>query len=115
MFNYFVFLLKTNQRHNGVMIKPYALQLYPSWNMRNTINSQKRNRNIKPKTLNCSFQEGSVGKQNISKKLQIKQVKNYGGKKHQKQRTYNKPNIHILIIIPFNYLVKHLLWEKGVG
>ena len=41
----------------------------------------------------------------LSKKYQVKQVNHYVAKKHQRQRTYNNPNIFILIIIPCKYLV----------
>ena len=41
----------------------------------------------------------------FSKKYQVNQVNHYVGKKHQRQRTYNNPNIFTLIKIPFKYLV----------
>ena len=56
----------------------------------------------------------------LSKKYQVNQVNHEVGKKHNKESTYNKPNILILIkipckylviIIPCNYLVKHLLQQ----
>ena len=63
----------------------------------------------------------------LSKKYQVNQVNHEVGKKHNKESTYNKPNILILIKIPCkylviippfpkvippcNYLVKHLLQQ----
>ena len=41
----------------------------------------------------------------LSKKYQVNQVNHEVGKKHNKESTYNKPNILILIKIPCKYLV----------
>ena len=43
----------------------------------------------------------------FSKKYQVNQVNHEVGKKHRRKSTYNNPNVHIKIIIPCNYLVKH--------
>ena len=56
----------------------------------------------------------------LSKKYQVNQVNYEVGKKYRSETTYNKPNILILIKIPFKYLmiippckylVKHLLHQ----
>jgi len=47
----------------------------------------------------------------LSKKYQVNQVNHYVGKKHQRQTTYNNPNIFIKIIPPCIYFVKHLLQQ----
>ena len=47
----------------------------------------------------------------LSKKYQVKQVNHEVAKKHRSPRTYNNPNVLIKIIIPYIYLVKHLLHQ----
>ncbi len=41
----------------------------------------------------------------------VKQVNNEVGEKHRRTSTYKNPNVHIKIIIPYIYLVKHLLHQ----
>ncbi len=46
---------------------------------------------------------------------QVKQVNHEIGKKHRRKSTYNNPNVHIKIFIPYIYLVKHLIQKFIYG
>ena len=50
----------------------------------------------------------------LSKKYQVNQVNHEVAKKHQRQTTYNNPNIFILIIIPCKYLVIIIPFPKVI-
>ena len=50
----------------------------------------------------------------LSKKYQVNQVNHEVGKKHNKESTYNKPNILILIKIPCKYLVIIIPFPKVI-
>ena len=51
----------------------------------------------------------------FSKNYQVKQVNHEVAKKHRRKSTYNNPNVHIKIFIPYIYLVKHLLQKFIYG
>ena len=50
----------------------------------------------------------------LSKKYQVNQVNHEVAKKHKKHSTYNKPNILILIKIPWKYLVIIIPFPKVI-
>ena len=47
----------------------------------------------------------------LSINYQVKQINHEVAKKHYRGSTYNNPNVHIKIIIPCIYLVKHLCFS----
>ena len=48
---------------------------------------------------------------NYQDDYQVKQVSREVAKKHQNESTYKNLNVHIKIIIPYIYLIKHLLHQ----